>query len=436
MQVLKTDYTFIIIGNGIAGTTAARNLRKHSDESILIISDETPYFFSRTALMYVFMGHMRFEDIQPYEKEFWTQNKIDLLQQTVTRISSKENTIMLASGQTIGYATLILATGSKPKHISPLDPEIKGVQSFYHKLDLENLEHWVQDTQNALVVGGGLIGIELAEMLHSRKKNVHFLIREDYFGGMILPVEERKMVTEHLQKHGINLYLEDTVDKLLTDENGRIKYVQTTQGKKITCEWLGLAVGVDPNIGWLQNNLIDTQKGILVNEYLQTNVDNIYAIGDCAQLIHPPKDRKAIEAVWYSGRAMGETVAKTLCGKPTVYNPGPWFNSAKFFDIEYQTYGQVQLKPKKNEEQHLFWKHPKKNRSLRLAFEPSSERFLGIIALGHRLRHHLFDKWIREKRNLSYVIDHLPKADFNPELTRTAYDKMNFKSQWHKLQKA
>jgi hypothetical protein len=61
---------------------------------------------------------------------------------------------------------------------------------------------------------------------------------------------------------------------------------------------------------------------------------------------------------------------------------------------------------------------------------------LGIIALGHRLRHHLFDKWIREKRKLSYVIDHLPKADFNPELTRTAYDKMNFKSQWHKLQKA
>ena len=70
MQVLKTDYTFIIIGNGIAGTTAARNLRKRSDKSILIISDETPYFFSRTALMYVFMGHMRFEDIQPYEKEF------------------------------------------------------------------------------------------------------------------------------------------------------------------------------------------------------------------------------------------------------------------------------------------------------------------------------------------------------------------------------
>ena len=79
----------------------------------------------------------------------------------------------------------------------------------------------------------------------------------------------------------------------------------------------------------------------MVNEYLETNIKDVYAIGDCAEQTMTRKNRRPIEAVWYTGRMMGETVAKTICGQKTSYDPGIWFNSAKFMDIENQTYGIV-----------------------------------------------------------------------------------------------
>ncbi|MEL0301628.1 MAG: FAD-dependent oxidoreductase, partial [Flavobacteriaceae bacterium] len=102
----------IIIGNGIAGITTARHIRKRSDVPILIISKESQYFFSRTALMYVYMGHLKWEHLKPYEKGFWQQNNIDLLKAEVTQIKPQEKLIVLANGQHLSYSSLVLATGS------------------------------------------------------------------------------------------------------------------------------------------------------------------------------------------------------------------------------------------------------------------------------------------------------------------------------------
>src|SRR5690606_37349413 len=109
------------------------------------------------------------------------------------------------------------------------------------------------------------------------------------------------------------------------------------------------------------------------NRKLETNLDGIYAIGDCAQHREPPDHRSAIEAVWYTGRMMGETLARTLCGIPTEYRPGPWFNSAKFFDIEFQTYGRVSPEKKRSDEEgQLHWKHPDDTRCVTLAYHTST----------------------------------------------------------------
>ena len=111
--------------------------------------------------------------------------------------------------------------------------------------------------------------------------------------------------------------------------------------KSIDCQFVGLTVGVSPNIDFLKNSGIETKRGVLVNEYLQTNVPDVYALGDCVERTYDLPGRKTIEQVWYTGRMMGEVVAQTICGEKTKYEPGPWFNSAKFFNIEYQTYGNV-----------------------------------------------------------------------------------------------
>jgi len=193
-----------IIGNGISGVTVARHIRKLSDKKITIISAETDYFFSRTALMYVYMGHMKFEHTQPYEDWFWEKNRIALKKGFVKTIDSTNKTLHFAEGDTLKYDRLVIATGSKPNKFGWPGQDLEGVMGMYHKQDLENLEVHAPNNKvckRAVIVGGGLIGIELAEMLNSRQIPVTFLVREDSFWNGVLPTGESEMINRHIKTY-------------------------------------------------------------------------------------------------------------------------------------------------------------------------------------------------------------------------------------------
>jgi NAD(P)H-nitrite reductase large subunit len=406
----------VIIGNGISGVTAARHLRKMGDDKILLISDESDAFFSRTALMYVYMGHMKFEHTQPYEDGFWDQNKIERVRGRVDKIDPTKKILTLIDQRTIDFDILIIATGSIPNRYGWPGEHLQGVQGLYHKQDLEALEASTPKIDRAVIVGGGLIGVELAEMLVSRGKKVTFLVRETAFWNSVLPHDEASIISDHIKKHGVDLRLSTELKEILSDDNGSVAGVVTHSGEQIPCQWVGLTAGVSPNIGFLTKSIIETDRGVLVDRHLKTNQPDIYAIGDCAQQRHPLEGRPSVEAVWYTGRIMGETVAQSIMGKPKEYTPGQWFNSAKFFDIEYQTYGKVSAQKQKNE-QHLYWST--KNKALRIAYDKSSQRVLGIHSLGIRLRHDCIDQWLNEGKAYEYVIKHLQEALFDPELYRS-----------------
>ena len=407
-----------IIGNGIAGATAARHIRKLSNFSITLISAETDYFFSRTALMYVYMGHMKFDQTQPYENDFWKKNNIALKKGYVTQISHQNKTLHFAEGETMQYDKLILATGSVSNKFGWPGQNLKGVMGMYSKQDLDMLEACTPNTKSAVVVGGGLIGIELAEMLHSRNIGVTMLVREKSFWDLVLPAGESNMINRHIASHNINLKLEEELKEIIADDEGRVKAVITSKGDTIPCEVVGLTVGVSPNIAFLKNSDVATDRGILVNRYLETNISDIYAIGDCAQQHEAIGKRRAVEAVWYTGRMMGETVAQTICGVRTAYKPGHWFNSAKFLDIEYQTYGWVSAQPTENEN-HFHWKHPKHNLCITLAYEKQSRKFLGINTLGIRMKHAFFDDALTKGLLVDDVIANLGASNFDPEFFKT-----------------
>ena len=410
----------VIIGNGIAGVTAARHIRKKSDKKITIISGEHPYFFSRTALMYVYMGHLKFEHTQPYENWFWKKNKIDLLQGFVTNIDTDKKQLFLIDETSISYDKLIIATGSKPNKFGWKGQNSDGVMGLYHKQDLENLEKFAPNNKvckRAVIVGGGLIGIELAEMLRSRKIPVTFLVRENSFWNGVLPAQESEMINKHILEHHIDLRLNTNLKEIIPDENGLVKSVIIEgTNEEIPCNIVGLTAGVSPNIDFLKESTIEINKGVLVNRFLETNIPDIYAIGDCAEQKNPIGNRRPIEAVWYTGRMMGETVAQTICGNKTEYKPGNWFNSAKFLDIEYQTYGWVfSEKNKAENEAHFQWQHPSENKCITISFDKNSHEFLGINTFGIRMRHEIFDRWLSEKKSLAFVLEFLADANFDPE---------------------
>ena len=409
----------VIIGNGIAGVTAARHIRKNSDKKITIVSAETDYFFSRTALMYVYMGHMKFEHTQPYEDWFWKKNRINLVKGFVTKVDHNGKTLVLKNGPAISYDKLIIATGSKPNKFGWPGQDLDGVQGLYSKQDLDMLEANAPNKEacpRAVIVGGGLIGIELAEMLRSRDIPVTFLVREKSFWDGVLPSGESQLINEHILEHHIDLRLETNLVEIISDENGRAKAVTTDKGDTIACNVVGLTAGVGPNIDFLRDSGIELGRGVKVNRFLETNIQDVYAIGDCAEQHEGIGNRRTVEAVWYTGRMMGETVAQTICGNSRKYNPGHWFNSAKFLDVEYQTYGWVfSDKAKKEYEQHFHWRHQKENICVTVAFHKDSQKFLGINTFGIRMRHEIFDRWLTEERDIDYVMEYLKDANFDPE---------------------
>ncbi|HCX24374.1 MAG TPA: FAD-dependent oxidoreductase, partial [Cytophagales bacterium] len=195
---------------------------------------------------------------------------------------------------------------------------------------------------------------------------------------------------------------------------GKVKGIKTKSGELIDCQFVGLTVGVRPNIDFLKETKLEIDRGILVDEYLATNIPDVYAIGDCVQLRSAPSHRRAIEAVWYVGRMMGETLAKTITGSPTKYQPGYWFNSAKFFDIEYQTYGSVPSVLSDNQGS-FYWESTDGKKCIHVVYETGNKKVLGINTFGIRMRHEVWDKWLNQTKTLSYVIENLPEANFDPE---------------------
>lgn len=422
----------VIIGNGISGITAARHIRKNSDHKITVISGESDYFFSRTALMYVYMGHMKWNHLEPYEDWFWKKNRIELKKAWVEAIDFNKKKLRFSSGEPLEYDKLVIATGSVYNKFGWEGEELKGVQGLVSKQDLIELEENTPYTKKAVIIGGGLIGVELAEMLRTRKIEVTFLVREQAFWNNVLPFPEAKMISEHIASHGVDLRHNAELDKILSDDNGRVKAVLTKDGEQIDCQLVGLCAGVRPSIDFLKDSKLETDRGILVNGYLETNIPDVYAMGDCAQQRNPIGLRKPVEAVWYTGRIMGETIAQTLTGNKTAYEPGNWFNSAKFFDIEYQTYGWVWPKPKANE-QHFHWKHKTEDKAITISFNSETNEFLGINTFGIRMRQEIFDLWLNENRKIDHVLANLKLANFDPEFYES-HEKEIFKSFKNNLQ--
>ena len=410
----------VIIGNGISGVSAARHIRKNSDKQITIVSAETKYFFSRTALMYIYMGHMKFEHTQPYENWFWDKNNINLKEGYVSSINTDKKIINFKDSSTLSFDKLIIATGSKPNKFGWPGQDLEGVMGMYHKQDLEKLEKYAPNNEvckRAVIVGGGLIGIELAEMLRSRKIPVTFLVREDSFWNGVLPAQESEMINKHIKEHHIDLRLSTNLKEIKSDANGKVKSIIIEEtGEEIFCNVVGLTAGVTPNIDFLKDSDIETKKGVLVNRFLETNIKDIYAIGDCAEQHEAIGQRRNIEAVWYTGRMMGEVLAQTICGNKMAYNPGHWFNSAKFLDIEYQTYGWVFSERNKQENEAYFqWQHPKENICITISYDKITHKFLGINTFGIRMRHEIFDKWLTENKSIEHVLEYLKNANFDPE---------------------
>lgn len=414
----------VIIGNGITGITCARNIRKkNADATITVISEESKHFYSRTALMYIYMGHMKYENTKPYEDWFWSKNRINLIQATVKHLNTEHKSIQLDDSRILFYDKLVLATGSISNKFGFQGEDLTGVQALYNLQDLQKMEKNTSNISSAVIVGGGLIGIEMAEMLHSRNISVTMLIRENAYWANVLPQEEAQLIENHLHKHGIKLKFNTELKEIQSIDQLSVHSIVTKQNETIICQFLGITTGVKPNINFLKNSSIEIEKGILVNEFLETNIPDIFAAGDCAQFRFAKTGEAPIEQLWYTGKMQGETLANTICGNKTIYDRGIWFNSAKFFDLEFQTYGKIlpEITP---EQESFYWAHENGKISFRANYNKSNRSIIGFNFIGIRFRQVIAEQWIHEQKEIEYVIENLKQGWFDPEFSDAHYEKI------------
>ncbi|HKK70428.1 MAG TPA: FAD/NAD(P)-binding oxidoreductase [Candidatus Krumholzibacteria bacterium] len=401
-----------IVGNGVTGVTAALRVRRHQpDWKISIVSGESTYHYSRPALMYVYMGHMRYQDTKPYEDTFWGEQRVDLVRDWVVGIDLERNRLDLQRSGRMDFDKLLIATGSKSNRFGWPGQDLPGVQGLYDLMDLRLLHENTRNCRRAVIVGGGLIGIELAEMLHTQGIDVTFLVRERDYWDNVLPREEARMVSRLVREHGFDLRLETQLREIVAGEDGRVASVVTDQDDVIACEVVGLTAGVSPNLDLVRDTGIATGRGIIVDPSLRTNVENVFAAGDCAEIDDGTEGRNLIQQVWYTGKAQGEVVGDVIAGRERRYEPATWYNSAKFLDLEYQVYGRVNLNV--DGEQNLYWEHDDGMHAVRIVHVAGS--VTGLNFMGIRYRHRTCEQWIRDGRDVEYVLDHLHEGNFDPE---------------------
>ena len=408
----------VIVGNGIAGVTAARVVRKRQpDWRITLISDEALAHYARTAWMYVYMGHLTLEHTRPYAERFWAENRIVRVHDRVTGLHPDRQSVSLRAGGEVAWDRLLIAAGSVPAFYGWPGQDLAGVQGLYHLQDLQRMEREASGAKKAVVVGGGLIGVEMAEMLHTRGTDVTYLVREDRYLAHAFPEPEARLVEQEIRRHGVDLRL--NTEPASFHGTDRVESVRTAGGETFPAQWVGIGTGVRPNIGWLAGSEVETDRGVLVDRHLRTNLTGVWAAGDCAQHRQPVGGRAPIEALWYTGRISGATAGYGLAGEPRRYAPGVFFNSAKFFDIEWQVVGRIAPEPTPDRIDATAQDHPRSGpRFIRLQADAHTGALQGVHALGVRLRQPVLTDWIARGLTLDDAIRRFSDASFDPELAR------------------
>ena len=298
---------YVIIGNGVAGMNAANSLRSYDDESeITIISYESKHHFSRTALMYVFCGQLSEQCVEPFERDHYEKMGFKRIYDKVTKLDPNANKLYLAQGGTVSYDKLLIASGSIPAEFGWKGYDLDGVGHFVTWQNLQWLKEKAKTAKKAVVVGGGLIGIETVEILLLAGIDVTFLVREDYYWPIALDESESTIIAEHIRHHKVDLRLKTEFSEIL-GKDGKVIGVKTGEGEIIDCELVVIAVGVRPQTDWLKDSgvALDERGGIIADENLKTNYDNIYTAGDCASVMWFNKVRRP-EQLWYTGRDQGK----------------------------------------------------------------------------------------------------------------------------------
>lgn len=323
---------YLIIGNGIAGLSAAKEIRKNDKVgSVLMISREKYLTYYRTRLTDGLNKDMKAENILVNKLSWYEENNIDvILNGNVERINAEENIIELSDGEKIKYDKLLLATGSHP-FVPPIKGNInQDVLALRTIDDLYYFKDCLNKWEEVTVIGGGLLGLEAAWSIKNLGKKVKIVEFAPYLLGKQLNEEISKKLESRLIEEGLEIYLSSTVEEVLDDNT-----VVLNTGKKFKTDGLLYSIGVRPNLELVKDTDIKYNRGIIVDDNLRTNINSIYAAGDVIE-----KDGIVL-GLWTLANEQGKIAGANMSGKDLKYTWPQPFTMLKLGDIQLFSIGNI-----------------------------------------------------------------------------------------------
>lgn len=323
---------YVIVGNGVAGTTAAETLRKNDPECDIKLFTDEPYpLYNRVALPPYIKHRTPRQKVFLRTVEQHAERRIDLrLETRIERVNVEEGTVVTQRGEEFPYDALLVATGGRPRRLRAEGAEgVGAIYSFQYFDDAEALLERMATAKRAAVVGGSYIAYELAEAFRHNGLETTWLIRGPYWLRRVLDPQGGQLVDRIARDHGVNVVYGEEVARV-ERANGVIGAVVTTGGRRIECDMLGVGLGLHMNLELLAGTPVETRNGIVTNELLQTNVPSIYAAGDIAEFFDVTIGRHNMMGTWGNAAGHGRVAALNMAGQRTVYEDIPMYSSSLF----------------------------------------------------------------------------------------------------------
>lgn len=333
---------YVIVGNGAAGVTAAETLRQEDPlGDITIISAEPFPMYSRPGLAYLLIHEISKQQVFARQPEWYQQMRINLLFGRAERLDVDQQSVVLGDGRIIPYDRLLIATGARA--VPPPYPgaNLKGVVYLDTLEGTLALMKQAKRRRRAVVIGGGITAIEMSEGLAHHGVDTHYFIRRDRLWGKVFNDTEANLLEKRMRDHHVSIHYNTEAVEILGDRKGRVRAVRLENGREFKCDIVGVAIGVKPQIDLVKNTPIETDRAILVNEFMQSSQRNVYAAGDCAQVYDRWTGQHMLDILWPSAVAEGHAAALNMCGQQQSYQKGSPFNACLLFGLHITTMGQI-----------------------------------------------------------------------------------------------
>lgn len=320
---------YVIVGSGVTGTSAAAVLRA-SDRTaeITLVSDDPHGYYSRPGLAYYLTGEIPEKQLYIYNDLKWRELNIHFVKQRVTRLRPDAHQLQLHPLGVLSYDRLLLATGSTSLSLKVPGADLQGVVKLDDFEDALRLRKLARRIKTAVVVGGGIVAMEMIEGLVSQGVKVQYLLRGERYWPAVLDEAESRLVEQRLSEEGVQFHYRTEVAEIY-GSGGKVTGVKTTGGEVLKCGMVAVGIGVQARIELAQTAGLKTERGILTNEYLQTTDPDVFAAGDVAQFLDPLTGRSTIDNLWNPGREQGEAAGRNMAGQMEVYHKPVIVNIAR-----------------------------------------------------------------------------------------------------------